>query len=105
MNELTSIFFLSDGEDTTGHSLDDILSSMTMKDEEMSELNIEYSLTTFGYGANHDEKVLSGMSEFKNGDFYYIKSNEFVDQTFLESLGKLMSVLAKNVGITVIASN
>ena len=45
------------------------------------------------------------MSEFKNGDFYYIKSNEKVDQTFLESLGKLMSFIAKNVGITVIASN
>ena len=67
-------------------------------------MNIPYSLTSFGYGEGHDEKVLSGMSEFKNGDFYYIKGNEYVDQTFLEALGKLMSVLTKNVTISVLAS-
>lgn len=42
-------------------------------------MGIEYSLSTFGYGQNHDENVLNSMSEFKNGDFFYIKGNEFVD--------------------------
>ena len=45
------------------------------------------------------------MSDFKSGDYYYIKNNDLVDQTFLESLGKLMSVLAQKAIITTVASN
>ena len=67
-------------------------------------MGIEYSIATFGYGSNHDEEVLSNMANFKNGDFYFIKNNEFVAETFIESLGKLMTVIAKNAQITVIAS-
>lgn len=40
---------------------------------------IEYSLSTFGYGSSHDEKVLSSISNYKGGDFYYIFNNNLVD--------------------------
>lgn len=34
------------------------------------------------------------MSDFKNGDYFYIKNNDLVDQTLLESFGKIISVIA-----------
>lgn len=104
INEISSIFFLSDGQDTTGNRLESIKSAMTSIDNSLKEKNMSYSINSFGYGADHDENVLSSISDFKNGDFYYIKNNNLVDQTFLDSLGKLMSVVAKKAKITIIAS-
>lgn len=56
---------------------------------------------TFGYGADHDEKILNSIAKFQNGNFYYIESNEFVDECFLTCLGNLMSVLGKNAKVQV----
>lgn len=48
-------------------------------DERAKNEGNEYSITSFGYGSSHDEKVLSSMSDIKNGDFYYIANNNLVD--------------------------
>lgn len=90
--------------DTTGNSLDSIKRTMGGVDESLASKNMAYTINSFGYGSDHDERVLSAISDFKNGDFYYIKNNNLVDQTFLDSLGKLMSVGAKKASVTLIAS-
>lgn len=70
---------MSDGEDTTGNSLNSILEGMKVIDNKLIEKGINYTITTFGFGSNHDEKVLSGISNYKNGEFYYIMNNSLVD--------------------------
>lgn len=36
------------------------------------------------------------MATLSNGKFYYIKSNDLVDECFLDCLGNLLTVLGKN---------
>ncbi len=61
---------------------------MEVKHQELKKKEMDdYSLHSFGYGDDHDEKILSGISKYKKGCFYYIKDNEFVDECFLDCLG------------------
>lgn len=41
------------------------------------------------------------MREFKNGKFYYISSDEIVDECFIDCLSELMTVIGKDVTIDV----
>ena len=60
---------------------------------------MDFSVYSFGYGKGHDEAFLSSISDNANGDFYYIKDEEFVSQYFLQVLDELMSVLGKEAEI------
>lgn len=75
---------------------------MTVQDKAMkSSKNNDYIIHSFGYGASHDEKMLSSIKDYKNGRFYYIKNNEIVDECFLDCLGQLMSVIGKKAEILI----
>lgn len=41
------------------------------------------------------------MRNFKNGKFYYINSDEIVDECFIDCIGSLLTVIGKNVKIEV----
>ena len=41
------------------------------------------------------------MREFKNGKFYYISSDEIVDECFIDCLSELMTVIGKEVTVTI----
>ena len=41
------------------------------------------------------------MSEFKNGKFYYIQSDDIVDECFIDCLADLMTIIGKDVKIKV----
>lgn len=43
--------------------------------------------------------MLSAISDYKNGPFYYIQNNSDVDLILLEALGVLISVAAKDVTV------
>lgn len=66
---------------------------------------IDYQIHSFGYGSDHDEKVLSSMREFKNGKFYYISSDEIVDECFIDCLSDIMTVIGKDVTIEINLTN
>jgi len=38
-----------------------------------------YSLHTFGYGNDHDEKLMSNIALLKRGYFYYVENLNTVD--------------------------
>lgn len=101
VNELTSIFFLSDGDDTCGNSKESIISFMESRDAMMIKKNMDYKINSFGYGEDHDEEVLCSLSNLKSGNFFYIKDLKLVDECFIECLGNLMTVFAKNAVINV----
>lgn len=99
VNDTTAVFLLSDGDDTCGNNQASIQSAMKAKHAEMEKRNYDYQIHSFGYGSDHDEKVLSMISDFTGGNFYYIKTNKYVDECFIDCFGYLMSVFATNVQV------
>lgn len=69
--------------------------------ERDSKIKSQYQIHSFGYGEDHDELVLSSMREFKNGKFYYINSDEIVDECFIDCMGSLLTIIGKSVEIKV----
>lgn len=104
VNEMTSIFLLSDGADTCGNTASSFKQNLTYYDGLMNQKGMSYKINSFGYGKDHDEKVLGLYSSFKEGNFYYIKNPQIVDECFIECLGYLMSVFASEAEITVYLS-
>lgn len=76
-----------------------ILSSLKENDGLMNKKGMDYKINSFGYGTDHDEKVLSMISSFRNGNFYYIKEIKQVGECFVDCLGYLMSYIAKSAEI------
>lgn len=101
VNDITSIFFLSDGDDTCGNTKADIVAALKQYDEIMNGKGMDYKINSFGYGDDHDEEVLCEISNFKDGKFFYIKNTQLVDECFIECLGNLISVFATSARIDV----
>jgi len=58
-----------------------------------------YSIHTFGYGSDHDAKLMNEMAEVKNGGFYFVEREDSIPQAFSNCLGELMSVFADNINV------
>lgn len=54
-------------------------------------------ISTFGYGSNHDARLLDGLA--MDGSFYYIDSPDKILQAFGAELGGLISTYAQNVKV------
>lgn len=101
-NECTAIFILSDGQDTCGNNLDTILTQMKKRDQQIQKNGkVDYLIHSFGYGSDHDVQVLSAMNKFRNGKFYYISSDEIVDECFIDCLSDLMTVIGNDATIKI----
>lgn len=91
-NHVSSIFLLSDGEHNSGPIDHDILFS---NDTDRSKC--DYTLSSFGYGDNHDAKLLQMMSESKGGNYYFVNDIKKVDLCFMDCLGMMTSALGLNM--------
>ena len=105
INSQTACFFLSDGEDTYGGDLKLLKKILFKKDEILREKNMGYSIHSFGYGEDYDEDVLSFISKFTNGKFYYIQNLKFVTECFIDCLASLLTIIAKNGNVNVFLDN
>jgi Mg-chelatase subunit ChlD len=105
INDITSIFLLSDGQDNKGNKIEDFEKTMDEYDHLMKDKSMDYKINSFGYGYNHDEKVLGCISNYKQGSFYYIKKIKQIDEFFIECLGVLLSIFATKAEITVFLDN
>lgn len=69
--------------------------------EKLREAALEYrsgiGISTFGYGSDHDAKLLEALAQ--DGSFYYIDSPDKILQAFGAELGGLISTYAQNVEI------
>jgi len=59
------------------------------------------SVYTFGFGHDHDAKMLSEIATAGNGMYYYLNSDESIANAFADCLGGLLSVVAQNVQISI----
>jgi len=97
-NEVSSIFLLSDGQDTSGIDIN----NLKLKKAYYSNLiNSDYVINSFGYGLDHDPKMLSTISQLKDGNFYFIEDLNKVTLSFVDCLGALASTILENTAITI----
>lgn len=73
----------------------------SIKDFRLKSENSNFIINSLGYGQDHDEKILQGISSTFDGSFYYIENNAMVDECFLDCIGNLMAIIAENVKINV----
>jgi len=86
---------LTDGEANEGLLANDINGFMKLVEQAPEKVTI----STFGYGAGHDEKLLSSISDKGKGGFYYIENEEQMSPTFARELGGLMCCIGQNLQI------
>ncbi|KRX06270.1 hypothetical protein PPERSA_06241 [Pseudocohnilembus persalinus] len=69
-NPVTCMFLLSDGVDFQGKQLSDNVASL-IYDYQIKE---QFTINTYGYGADHDPDVLLNIAKQKGGNFYFIEN-------------------------------
>ena len=94
-NNAASMFLLSDGQHNQGPINNDIL----FKDD-FARTNAEYTLHTFGYGDDHDAKLMQSMAERKAGNYYFVNDIKRVDECFFDCLGMVTTSLATKGRLT-----
>jgi len=97
VNNVTGIFLLSDGLDGGADTTVKVL--VNEYDKFPNSNNI--SINTFGFGDDHDPKLMGNISNLKDGNFYYVDKIETIDQCFGDCLIGLMSVLAEQVTFSI----
>ena len=60
-----------------------------------------FSINCFGYGEDHDSKLMKEIAALKDGNFYYIESLPVVRNCFLDALGGLASIICEDVKIAI----
>lgn len=93
-NQVNSVFLLSDGLDGGAENrVKDLMVSADIKDP--------YTIHSFGFGSDHDPKLMNSISQLKDGNFYYVEKLDQVDEMFTDALGGLFSVVGQNLSINV----
>jgi len=92
-------FLFTDGLPTAGVTDKDALVEMAGKRPK------DGSLTTFGYGQDHDPELLMSMAKRGGGNFHFIKNPDDVPKAFGHELGGLLSVVAQAVKTKVKAAS
>jgi len=57
------------------------------------------SLSTFGFGTDHNPELLQSMAQAGSGNYYYIENADQINTAFAQELGGLVSCFAQNIKI------
>eukprot|EP00331_Platyophrya_macrostoma_P007796 CAMPEP_0176431506 /NCGR_PEP_ID=MMETSP0127-20121128/14851_1 /TAXON_ID=938130 /ORGANISM="Platyophrya macrostoma, Strain WH" /LENGTH=532 /DNA_ID=CAMNT_0017813523 /DNA_START=24 /DNA_END=1622 /DNA_ORIENTATION=+ len=93
-NPVTSVFLLSDGLD--GGATEGVKSLL-----KRSNIKDNFTINSFGYGSDHDPKLMSSIAQLKDGKFYFIEKLDTVDECFVNAIGGLVSVVGKDTTINI----
>lgn len=93
-NPVTSIFLLSDGLD--GGAQERVKTSLVY-----NGIQNNVVINTFGFGKDHDPQLMNDIAALRDGNFYFIKELDTVDEAFVDCLGGLLSSVAQNVQIKI----
>ena len=52
-------------------------------------------MNTYGFGADHDPKLMSAVAKMKNGGFFFIKDINNIAEYFILSMGGLLSIITE----------
>lgn len=96
-NPVTSIFLLSDGQDSGAETGVQQLLNKRKADDNLT-------IYSFGYGRDHDPKLMNSIAKLGNGNFYFIDDFSTVDECFVDALGGLYSVVGEDCTISIQAT-
>ena len=100
-NPITSIFILSDGIDNQGPSISDTIRKIIVS----NKIQENCIINSFGFGKDHDANLMKEISKPFGGNFYFIDDLYKIDQSFVDAIALLFSVLLKNIEIFVKINN
>ncbi len=102
INNVSSIFLLSDGQDNyyEESNCEKLLNKIEkiIKSDKLKDFN--YSINTFGYSENHDSDLLSKLALLKKGNFYFINDFNSTPVIFKDCLEFMQKVFCKELIIT-----
>jgi hypothetical protein len=96
-NRVSSIILLSDGCDNYSN---DIQLAESLK-KLTKGLNLSFTLNTFGYGYDHDPKIMNKLANIRDGSFFLVEDYKKVSEYFVSVLGGCVSVISKKVDLYV----
>ncbi|XP_050370505.1 E3 ubiquitin-protein ligase WAV3-like [Argentina anserina] len=99
-NPVSSIILLSDGKDTYNITASRLLNQLpnSLRSRDMQQ---EISVHAFGFGLDHDPKIMHSISDVSGGTFSFIESVGMIQDSFALCIGGLLSVVAQEVRLTV----
>ncbi|EGR34145.1 von willebrand factor type A domain protein [Ichthyophthirius multifiliis] len=93
-NPVSSIFLLSDGQDSSAEQKVQSSLQKHLPDEILT-------IHSFGFGSDHDPELMNKICAMKDGNFYYVEKIDQIDEFFVDALGGLFSVVAQDIKIDV----
>jgi len=92
---VASILLLSDGCDNESNDVElaNSLKQLT------KGLGLSFTLHTFGYGDDHDAKVMNKLANLRDGSFFYVQQYSKVAEYFVSVLGACFSVISKKLDL------
>ncbi|HEY0867436.1 MAG TPA: VWA domain-containing protein [Fimbriimonas sp.] len=92
----TRMIVLSDGDPTTG--IKDFQSLVNQAGDIKTR---GITVTFLGFGPDYNEELLASMAKKSGGNYYFIPQPQMIPDIFRTELEKLMTVVAKNLRLTV----
>ena len=89
-NKIVSVFLLSDGNDNDANAGEQVQKML-----ELNAQNSEFTIHCFGFGDDHDSKLLNDIAKLRNGNFYYIHDLENINECFINAFGGLLSIVGR----------
>ena len=93
----SAIILLSDGMDNRmnheeiGKGLKDLTKNF----------NLGFTLHAFGYGNDHDPKIMNTLATIRDGTFYFVKEYKKVAEYFVNVLGACVSMISEKAKISI----
>ena len=100
-NEITSIFLLSDGVDNVGSQALGVIQNSISK----AKIQDHFTISTFGFGKDHDANVMREIAKNNGGNFYFIDNLQSIDECFVDAMGILFSVVLKDIEVSLKLNN
>ncbi|KAG6475029.1 E3 ubiquitin-protein ligase WAV3-like [Zingiber officinale] len=107
-NPVCSVILLSDGQDTYTMSSNLGRNLQTRPDYRslipssiLGHTTHQIPVHTFGFGTDHDSSAMHSISEISGGTFSFIESEIVIQDAFAQCIGGLLSVVVKEMHLTV----
>jgi len=100
-NQVRSIFVLTDGLPNVGVVEKDGIVDLA-KGCLGTTASSPISISAFGYGRDHNAKILGAISQItQGGSYYFVETDSDVASAFGDCLGGILSVVAQNAVLTI----
>ncbi|CAD8090884.1 unnamed protein product [Paramecium sonneborni] len=90
INDVSSIFLLSDGQDST---------AFVEIQNSVSKVKDVFSIHCFGFERDNDTNMMTSICNLKNGSFYFVQEIDLLDEFFADAFGGLITVIGEQLEI------